>query len=159
MNRYLINFNRLIHDIIDYDLRTSKRLKFIFLLLKWIRNLYQEFVLLNNELDIIVKLKGSAIAIEKYLNDTVGTGITITTHEISFEDAFIAANSDVDFGLLIGNQGDGDDFGVFISGSDYEEPVSYSVNVPSSFTTEQIERIKAICARYQVPSADFHVSQ
>lgn len=156
MSKYSINFSQLIGDILIPQKRKTKRLKFILDLLKWVRNIYDDFFELKDELLDQSTVNSQAIVLESYLIDQFGAGITITIHELTNTDAFVKHEDDDDLGFFIVHESQTEG-GVYINHQDEDVDLyNFTVNVPASLSAD-LDQMAAIINKYKLTGSSYQI--
>lgn len=156
MSKYSVDFTKLVADILPPKKRTPNRIKFIYILLKWIRKIHAEFITLQSDLETKSKINSQVIIFESYLVDLFGAGITITVNEIVQNLAIIYSSSDNSLGASVISSGQSSGGNVVNAYNDNSLSVNFIVNVPIALEAD-ISRLTAIINKYKAPGSTYQI--
>ncbi len=156
MSKYTVDFNKLIAEILPPRKRTPVRIRFIYRLTAWFRQIHGEFITLQSELEYQSLITSHVIVFESYLIDTFGAGITITVNEITQNKPVVYSSSDsrVGMNVIAHNQADGGSS--MKSHSESINLVNFIVNVPAGLSAD-LDQMSALIDKYKAPGSTYQI--
>ena len=109
MNKYLIDFQKMINWLLPVRKRKDTRKSFLYAGMKWIRDIHAEFITFGTSLKSEALINSQVINFQNYLQDRFGDGILIVHDSISPSllgeviDTLIVAGDDGDATTWIGD--------------------------------------------------------
>ena len=153
MNKYLIDFQKMINWLLPVRKRKDTRKSFLYAGMKWIRDIHAEFITFGTSLKSEALINSQVTNFQNYLQDRFGDGILIVHDSISPSllgeviDTLIVAGDDGDATTWIGDANDGGLTGV-----------TFIVQVPNALVYDQDE-LRAVINKYKVPGSNYIIEE
>lgn len=157
-SKYTIDFIKLIGELLPPRKRTPIRIKWLYRLLKWFRNIQAEFITLEALLANQQLISSQVIIFESYLVDLFGVGITITVNEITQNKAVIYSSADSRTGLTVISTNQEIGGSSVKSAEETAELYNFIVNVPAALSAD-LEQMAALINRYKTPGSTYQIKE
>lgn len=158
MSKYSVDFNKLIAEILPPRKRKPVRIRFIYRLIAWFRQIHAEFITLQIELDYQSKINSNVIVFESYLVDTFGAGITITVNEITQNKSVVYSTNDSRVGMNVIAHSQESGGSSIKSHSESLTLVNFIVDVPVGLNAD-LDQMAALIDKYKTPGSTYQITE